>query len=93
MLRALTPPLRTLFVYRVKVDEANIYISISGGVNSDAAAEIVFSGKAQPGLTASDVNIEEVTTFHFYPCTKKKEKNRWFELFCLCYVVAGENGG
>ncbi|CBI25017.3 hypothetical protein CK203_056514 [Vitis vinifera] len=33
---------------------------MSGGVSSDASAEIVFSGKAQPGLTATDVNVEEV---------------------------------
>ena len=28
---------------------------------SDASAEIVFSGKAQPGVTATDVNVDEVT--------------------------------
>lgn len=60
MLRVLTPALRNLFVYPVKVEGENIYISIQGGV-SDASAEIVFSGKAQPGVTATDVNIEEVT--------------------------------
>lgn len=32
------------------------------GVKSDVAAEIVFSGKAQPGVTATDVNVDEVTT-------------------------------
>ncbi|KAL4281296.1 hypothetical protein GQ457_03G031080 [Hibiscus cannabinus] len=60
VLRALTPALRKLYVYRVKTDGENVYISMQGGVNSDAAAEIVFSGKAQPGLTASDVNVDEV---------------------------------
>ncbi|KAM5577912.1 hypothetical protein ABKV19_008304 [Rosa sericea] len=61
VLRALTPALRTLYIYPAKTDEKNIYISLEPGtVNSDAAAEIVFSGKAQPGVTASDVNIEEV---------------------------------
>ncbi|XP_062182608.1 uncharacterized protein LOC133886786 [Phragmites australis] len=59
VLRALTPALRKLFVYRVKTDEENIYISISGA-ESAGSAEIVFSGKAQPGVTASDVNVEEV---------------------------------
>lgn len=57
VLRALTPALRKLFVYPVKTDGENIYISI---VSSGGSAEIIFSGKAQPGVTASDVNIEEV---------------------------------
>ncbi|XP_062152818.1 uncharacterized protein LOC133861119 [Alnus glutinosa] len=60
VLRVLTPSLRKLFVYPVKIDEENIYISMRGGLRSDASAEIVFSGKAQPGLTASDVNVDEV---------------------------------
>ncbi|KAK3120034.1 hypothetical protein QOZ80_9AG0679990 [Eleusine coracana subsp. coracana] len=59
VLRALTPALRKLYVYRVKTDDENIYISISGA-NSVGTAEIVFSGKAQPGVTASDVNVQEV---------------------------------
>ncbi|CAL0314537.1 unnamed protein product [Lupinus luteus] len=59
VLRVLTPALRKLFVYPVKTDEQNIYISVLGGV-ADASAEIVFSGKAQPGVTASDVNVDEV---------------------------------
>ncbi|XP_010521098.1 PREDICTED: uncharacterized protein LOC104800085 [Tarenaya hassleriana] len=60
VLRVLTPALRNLFVYPVKADEENIYISMRGGVQSDASTEIVFSGKAQPGVTATDVNVEEV---------------------------------
>ncbi|KAE9596507.1 hypothetical protein Lal_00007639 [Lupinus albus] len=60
VLRVLTPALRKLFVYPVKTDELNIYISVLGGLTSDASAEIVFSGKAQPGVTASDVNVDEV---------------------------------
>ncbi|KAK7251258.1 hypothetical protein RIF29_34296 [Crotalaria pallida] len=60
VLRVLTPALRNLFVYSVKTDGQNIYISISGGVKSGASAEIVISGKAQPGVTASDVNVDEV---------------------------------
>lgn len=60
VLRVLTPPLRKLFTYSVKIDGENICIRASGVVNSDAATEIVFSGKAQPGVTATDVNVEEV---------------------------------
>ncbi|KAI4324252.1 hypothetical protein L6164_023806 [Bauhinia variegata] len=63
VLRVLTPPLRSLFIYPVKTDEENIFISMSSGLRSDASAEIVFSGKAQPGVTATDVNVDEVTTF------------------------------
>ncbi|XP_073002769.1 uncharacterized protein [Typha latifolia] len=58
VLRFLTPVLRTLFVYPVKTDDENLYISMRGGTR--ASAEIVFSGRAQPGVTASDVNVEEV---------------------------------
>lgn len=39
-----------------------------GAAKTDASAEIVFSGKAQPGLTATDVNVDEVInypTIHF----------------------------
>lgn len=61
MLRVLTPALRSLFVYPVKTDEENIYISIKEGLQSDASAEIVFSGKTQPGVTATNVNVDEVT--------------------------------
>ncbi|CAH8359339.1 unnamed protein product [Eruca vesicaria subsp. sativa] len=60
VLRVLTPALRKLFVYPVKFDEENIYISIRGNGTNEAAAEIVFSGKAQPGLTATNVNVDEV---------------------------------
>jgi hypothetical protein len=68
VLRVLTPALRTLFVYPVKTDEENIYISIRG-VKSDVSAEIVFSGKAQPGVTASDVNVDEVTAILWFVLT------------------------
>ncbi|KAF8404295.1 hypothetical protein HHK36_009177 [Tetracentron sinense] len=60
VLRILTPALRTLFIYPVKTDQENIYISMGGSLKSGASAEIVFSGKAQPGITASDVNVDEV---------------------------------
>lgn len=62
VLRVLTPALRSLFVYPVKTDEENIYISVKG-LQSDGSAEIVFSGKAQPGVTAADVNVDEVTAY------------------------------
>lgn len=48
-------------MYPVKTDEENIYISMRGGVREVASAEIIFSGKAKPGITASDVNVDEVT--------------------------------
>ncbi|GMH00692.1 hypothetical protein Nepgr_002531 [Nepenthes gracilis] len=60
VLRVLTPALKPLFVYPVKTDDQNIYISIGDAAKSTASAEIVFSGKAQPGVTAADVNVDEV---------------------------------
>ncbi|KAI3512971.1 hypothetical protein L1887_20294 [Cichorium endivia] len=59
VLRVLTPALRNLFVYPVKVDGENIYINMGRSAPSAASAEIVFSGKAQPGITATDVNVDE----------------------------------
>lgn len=44
----------------MKTDEENIFINMKGTARSDASAEIVFSGKAQPGVTATDVNVDEV---------------------------------
>ncbi|KAK9748641.1 hypothetical protein RND81_02G071400 [Saponaria officinalis] len=60
VLRVLTPALRSLFVYPVKTDDQNIFISMSVSSPTDASAEIVFSGRAQPGVTSTDVNVEEV---------------------------------
>nr|XP_043637019.1 uncharacterized protein LOC122608004 [Erigeron canadensis] len=60
VLRVLTPALRGLFVYPVKIDGENICISIGGSAPADASAEIVFSGMSKPGITASDVNVDEV---------------------------------
>lgn len=60
VLRVLTPSLRTLFIYPVKIDGENICISMGDGIASGGSAEIVFSGRAQPGVTASDVNVDEV---------------------------------
>ncbi|MFS8014351.1 hypothetical protein Hanom_Chr15g01343531 [Helianthus anomalus] len=59
ILRALTPALRNLFVYPVKIDGENIYISLGGSTPSDASA-IVFSGMPRPGMTATNVNVDEV---------------------------------
>lgn len=82
VLRVLTPALRNLFVYPVKVDGENIYISMGRSAPSAASAEIVFSGKAQPGITATDVNVDETRMvvdegsggFGF---TKKKRIDKW----------------
>lgn len=61
VLRVLTPALRKLFTFPVKTDDENIFINLRGaGVSPNASTEIVFSGKAQPGVTATDVNVEEV---------------------------------
>ena len=49
-------------MYPVKTDGENIFISMKG-VQSGGSAEIVFSGKANPGVTAADVNVEEVTSW------------------------------
>ncbi|KAL8472664.1 hypothetical protein ACS0TY_029760 [Phlomoides rotata] len=49
-----------MFSYSVKTDGENIYISMSDSTQSSAAIKIVFSGKAQPGMTATDVNVDEV---------------------------------
>eukprot|EP00252_Welwitschia_mirabilis_P017070 TRINITY_DN37947_c0_g1_i1.p1 TRINITY_DN37947_c0_g1~~TRINITY_DN37947_c0_g1_i1.p1 ORF type:complete len:303 (+),score=57.44 TRINITY_DN37947_c0_g1_i1:142-1050(+) len=59
VLRFLTPPLRKLFVYPTKVDSEYVYIDMRREVDEDSA-EIVFSGQTQAGVTASDVNVDEV---------------------------------
>ncbi|KAH0453392.1 hypothetical protein IEQ34_017716 [Dendrobium chrysotoxum] len=66
VLRALTPALRKLLVYPVKIDGENIYISMEGDAQAGGSSEIVFSGKAQPGITASDVNVEESINWSDY---------------------------
>ncbi|CAI9754283.1 unnamed protein product [Fraxinus pennsylvanica] len=60
VLRVLTPPLRNLFIYPVKTDGENIYISITRGAQSDASAEKQKSPFRVGGLTATDVNVDEV---------------------------------
>lgn len=60
VLRVLSPALRSLFVFPVKLDSENIFISMGEASKVEAETEIVFSGKANPGMTASDVNVDEV---------------------------------
>ncbi|XP_026455471.1 uncharacterized protein LOC113356527 [Papaver somniferum] len=60
VLRALTPVLRKLYIYPVKTEDDNICISMSGNLDSGVSAEIVYSGRAQPGFTATNVNVDEV---------------------------------
>lgn len=61
VLRLLTPPIRNLFIYPTKVDSDYIYISIGeAGGSTEDLTEIVFSGKTRAGVTASDVNVDEV---------------------------------
>ncbi|GAB2232397.1 hypothetical protein Drorol1_Dr00011429 [Drosera rotundifolia] len=60
VLRALTPATRPMFIYPVKTDGENIFINMGTAAKSNVSAEIVFSGKAQPGVTATDVNVDEV---------------------------------
>ncbi|GLJ31058.1 hypothetical protein SUGI_0621590 [Cryptomeria japonica] len=60
VLRFLTPPLRKLFIYPTKVESDYIYINMGPTNDGAESAEIVFSGKTQAGLTATDVNVEEV---------------------------------
>ncbi len=59
VLRFLTPPLRDLLTYPVKMDSEYIYINVQG-IKSGNSAEIVFGGATQAGKTASDVNVDEV---------------------------------
>lgn len=83
VLRVLTPALRKLFVYPVKTDSENIYISMGGSLKSGVSAEIVFSGKAQPGMTASDVNVDEVCAsfLSLFPF-----------IFAMYYIATYRNG-
>lgn len=99
VLRVLTPALRTLFVYPVKTDEENIFINMKGTARSDASAEIVFSGKAQPGVTATDVNVDEVRTSKLSEKKKSSPQAKalastvdsFGEIPISCHL--GENGG
>ncbi|KAI5063813.1 hypothetical protein GOP47_0020483 [Adiantum capillus-veneris] len=59
VLRLLTPPLRKLTTYPVKIDSDYIYISTQSSSSVDSA-EIVFGGQVQAGRSAPNVEVEEV---------------------------------
>ncbi|MCO5609108.1 hypothetical protein L7F22_063330 [Adiantum nelumboides] len=59
VLRLLTPPLRKLTTYPVKVDSEYIYITTQS-LSSGDSAEIVFGGQVQAGRSASNVEVDEV---------------------------------
>lgn len=58
VLRVLTPSLRDLFTYPVKVEEESIYINVQGG----GYAEMVFGGASSgnAGRTATNIDVDEV---------------------------------
>lgn len=58
VLRVLTPSLRDLVTYPVKVEDESIYINVRGG----GYAEIVFGGAASgnAGRTATNIDVDEV---------------------------------
>lgn len=60
VLRLLTPPLRKLITYPVKVDSDFIYISTQTSSSSGDSAEIVFGGQVQAGKAAPNVEVDEV---------------------------------
>lgn len=57
VLRVLTPSLRDLVTYPVKVEDESIYINVRGG----GYAEIVFGGAASgnAGRTATNIDVDE----------------------------------
>lgn len=59
VLRLLTPPLRKLTTYPVKVDSEYIYISTQTSLSGDSA-EILFGGVVQAGKSAQNVEVDEV---------------------------------
>lgn len=59
VLRLLTPPLRKLITYPVKVDSEYIYISTQTSLSGDSA-EILFGGQVQAGKNAPNVEVDEV---------------------------------
>lgn len=59
VLRLLTPPLRKLTTYPVKVDSEYIYISTQTSLSGDSA-EILFGGVVQAGKSAPNVEVDEV---------------------------------
>lgn len=59
VLRVLTPSLRDLQTYSVKIESDSIYINVAG--KTGESAEIVFGGTTQAGKTATNVDVDEVT--------------------------------
>lgn len=59
VLRVLTPSLRDLQTYSVKIESESIYINVAG--RTGESAEIVFGGTTQAGKTATNVDVDEVT--------------------------------
>lgn len=59
VLRLLTPPLRNLTTYPVKVDSEYIYINTQTSLSGDSA-EIVFGGQVQAGKSPLNVEVDEV---------------------------------
>jgi len=59
ILRVLTPSLRDLVTYPVKVEDDSIYINVQGRGD---LAEMVFGGAStgQAGRTASNIDVDEV---------------------------------
>jgi hypothetical protein len=59
ILRVLTPSLRDLVSYPVKVEDDSIYINVQG---KGDLAEIVFGGAStgQAGKTATNIDVDEV---------------------------------
>jgi hypothetical protein len=59
VLKLLTPPLRKLTTYPVKVDSEFIYINTLTS-ESGESAEIIFRGQVQAGKGVSSVEVDEV---------------------------------
>ena len=59
VLRILTPPLRNMTIYPVKVDSEFIYINTQIS-KSGESAEIIFRERVQAGRTVSSVEVDEV---------------------------------
>lgn len=68
VLKFLTPPLRDLLTYPVKIEGDSIYINVKGRKTGESA-EIVFGGITQAGKTATNVDVDEVWTGPSLFCT------------------------
>lgn len=61
VLRFLTRPVRELQTYPVKMDSDYIYVDLRRRIGGEAA-EIIFGGAIQAGKTATNVDVEEVSS-------------------------------